>query len=503
MFKINLSDPAKYRLLEIIPGGLAWLTFAIALILSFVKPLWVIYFIIIFTLYWIVRISYLMLHVLYSWLTLRKSLKIDWQDKVKAIPGWDQYYHLIFLPTYKEGIEVIRHSFNCLNQIKYPLKNLIVVLGGEERDKDNFLKYAETIKQEFGDKFFKLLVTVHPKGLPEEIPGKGSNLVWMGNKVKEFIDTLEIPYEKIIASAFDIDSCVYPQYFSYLTYKYITHRDPTHTSFQPVAFYHNNIWDAPAFLRVVANSTTFWLLTELVRPERLFTFSSHSMSFKALVDVGFWEKDVVTEDSRIFLQCFDYYQGNYQTEPMFIPVSMDTVLSSTFKQSLINQYKQVRRWGWSIEHFPYMMWHFFIKKNQIPFWKKIKYMWNFAEGSYSWVTAPILLLVLGHLPMMLADKTVKATVIAQNAPFVLQNIMTIGMAGIIIYAILSTIILPKPTRKLAKYKYILMVLQWIFLPITMILFGSIPALDAQTRMMLGKRMGFDVTEKVRKVSAPS
>ena len=224
------------------------------------------------------------------------------------------------------------------------------------------------------------------------------------------------------------------------------------------------------------------------------------MSFKALVDVGFWEKDIVTEDSRIFLQCFIHYQGNYQTEPMFIPVSMDTVLSSTFKQSLINQYKQVRRWGWAVEHFPYMVWHFFIKKNRIPFWKKMRYLWNFTEGEYSWPTAPILLLVLGHLPMMLAGPATKTTVIAQNAPFVLQNLMTIGMAGIIIYAILSTVILPKPTRKLTKYKYIFMVLQWIFLPITMILFGSIPALDAQTRMMLGKTLGFNVTEKVRKVS---
>lgn len=498
MFKISA---AKFeRILEIIPGSVVWTTLILALILSIFKPLWLIYFVIVFSLYWVLRIFYLNIHVIYSWKRLRQALKIDWAKKVKEIPGWDSYYHLVVLPTYKEGLEVIETCIKGIIQNTHPLDKFIVVLGGEEGDQENFLKRAETIKEKYGNKFFKFLVTVHPRGLPGEIPGKGSNCAWMGKYAKELIDELKIPYEKIIVSNFDIDTIPHPHYFSHLTYQYIISPDPTHTSFQPVAFYHNNIWDAPMLLRVMANGTTFWLLTDLARPERMFTFSSHSMSFKALVAVNFWSRSLVTEDSHIFLQCFVHYNGNYRVQPMFIPVSMDTVLAETLWKSFRNQYLQVRRWGWTIEQFPFMVLNFFTEKGRdIPFWKKIKPFFNFTEGAFSWSTAPILLFSLGYLPFAWADTLTKTKVITQNAPYVLQNIMTVGMLGLILLAIMSTLLLP-PAPKGKKYRYIAMLLQWILLPVGMIIFGSLPALDAQTRLMLGGkyRLGFNVTPKIRK-----
>jgi hypothetical protein len=59
------------------------------------------------------------------------------------------------------------------------------------------------------------------------------------------------------------------------------------------------------------------------------------------------------------------------------------------------------------------------------------------------------------------------------------------------------LLLPKKPKKYGFFKYIAMLGQWIVLPVTIIIFGSIPGLDAQTRLMLGKYLGFWVTPKAR------
>ncbi|MCX6740079.1 MAG: glycosyltransferase family 2 protein [Candidatus Parcubacteria bacterium] len=497
--KFSPEERKKYRRLEYIPGLMIWATFIISISLSFIQPMWVIYFIILFSLYWVLRIFYFIFYSIYSAYVFNKAIKVEWKSKREALPNWQEYFHLFILPTYSEPYEVLETSLKGILECGYPSEKVIVAITWEERKKDVYDEVEPKIRKNFEGKFFKLLTTVHPDGMEGEIKAKAANANWVGWKCKELIDQLGIPYEKVIVSYFDCDTYVHKKYLDYLTYLYITHPNPTRSSFQPAVLYNNNIWDAPAPMRITAFSTVFWLLAELMRPDRLYTFSSHAMSFKALVDVGFWEKDIVTDDSRIFLQCFIHYNGDYEVTPMYIPVSMDTVIADTSMwNGFISLYKQQRRWGWGVEHLPYMLYHFGKKKDLIPFKVRIKYIWNLSEGMYSWATAPILLFILGRLPLYVAGPQVKATVLAQNAPFVLEWIMSIGMVGIIVSAILSIRLLPARPVHQPKYKWLVMLLQWALLPINIIIFGAIPAAEAQTRLMLGKYLGFFVTPKARK-----
>ena len=486
-----------YRTLEILPGALVWATFILAIALSFAKPIWVIVFIIIFDALWLIRISYLLVYLLTSFRRFRIESQRDWSSVASALPGYDSIVHLIFLPTYKEPEAVVDQSLASLTKVQYPADKLFVVLCGEAKDAQRFRTIAANMEAKYGKAFFRFLVTEHPQDVPGEVAGKGSNTAYAGRIAKGIIDELKVPYEKIVVSSLDVDTVVHPQYLACLTYHYLTVPNPTHASYQPLAVYSNNVWESPFLMRVVAMSTTFWLMTEQMRPERLFTFSSHSMPFQALVDVGFWQSDIVTEDSRIFVQGFVEYDGNYRVVPLFIPLSMDTVMSQSIGQSLKNQYVQQRRWAYGIENFPFMVWHFWGNA-AIPFLKKFRYLFNQLEGSFSWCTAPILIFILGRLPIAVANHQHLTSALTQNTPHILSIMMTVSMVGLIASAVMSMTLLPPRPANVPRWHWVVMFVQWVIFPVTMIAFGSLPATEALTRLLLGKYLGFNVTEKFRR-----
>ena len=230
------------------------------------------------------------------------------------------------------------------------------------------------------------------------------------------------------------------------------------------------------------------------------TFSSHSMSLRMLIDVGYWQKDIVSEDSRIFLQGLLHYNGAYRVTPIHLPVSMDTVMTGNYRASISALYKQLRRWAWGVENFPFLV-EAFSKNKEIPF--RIKFIWIFKqlEGMYTWATAPILIFVLGYLPFWLAPEQFRSFAVFQNTPFTLQWLMRFAMIGLFISAGLAmTLLPPRPSTYSRAYALLIMVLQWALLPITFVVFGAVPAIDAQTRLMLGKYLGFNVSPK-RKTSS--
>jgi hypothetical protein len=254
--------------------------------------------------------------------------------------------------------------------------------------------------------------------------------------------------------------------------------------------------------RVISFSSTFWQMMQQSRPEKLTTFSSQSLPFRVAVDIGFWDKDIVSEDSRIFWQAFLRYHGNFRAVPLFFPVSMDANVAPTFWGTMKNLYKQQRRWAWGVENIPYALLGF-QKDPKIS--KELKRYWTFhkIEGFHSWATNSLIIFAMGWLPVALGGKAFNGTLLSYNLPFITRGIVQLSMVGIATSAMLSIMLLPPKPPWFRKRHYLLYVIQWALIPLTLIIFGAFPALEAQTRLMLGGkwRLGFWVTPKGRNSKA--
>lgn len=499
-FSPDLSglDRVIYRALEIFPGAFAWGTILGIFAASYFYPIGAAFFIIIFDLYWLIKTVFLSFHLRANAKRMKMHLETDWSEMLARL-RWEHIWQLVILPMSREPYEVVKGSMGALLKSSWPKDRMIVVLSYEERLAGEGLDAGKKIYDEYKDTFPNFLLTTHPKNISGEIPGKGGNETWAARHVKKnFIDPARIPYENIIVSSFDIDTQVHSQYFECLTWHFLTaeSKNPARFSFQPVPVYNNNIWFSPALSRVVATSGTFWQMMQQERPERLTTFSSHSMNFRTLVDLDFWQTNIVSEDSRIFWNSLLFYDGEYKSIPLSYPVSMDANLAPTFLQTVKNVYKQQRRWAWGVENFPYVAFGFW-KNKKIPFRTKLYYVFNMVEGYWSWSTNAFLIFALGWLPIILGGQKFNTTVLAYNLPQITRIIMTFSMIGIVTSAIISMKLLPPRPARYSKLKTLAMALQWILVPLTIIFFGAFPALEAQTRLMLGKYMGFWITPKHR------
>jgi hypothetical protein len=534
ILEINLPQIQR-RLIEVLPGLLSWGTLIGLSVLAFLIPYWIAIFIIVFDVYVLIRAVYMSIHLVYAYRRLRKMRAINWLTRCKKVSAdldgyitettkkmnknwqsnqlhenlldikksgvkimqWDQVHHVVVLPTYDESITVLRASLKSLSKSSFPKENMHIVVGFEERIGESAYSKAEVLEKEFANIFGTFITTFHPDGLPGERRVKSANATWAMKKMEVAIKDKSIPVDNVLVSNFDSDTVASCSYFSHLTYNFITHPDRYHVSYQPLPLYHNNVWDAPSFSRVIAAGSTFWQMIESTRPERLVTFSSHSMTLRALKDVDYWEKDIISEDSRIFWQCLLHYNGHYRTEPLYTSVSMDAALANTWWQTLVNQYKQKRRWAWGIENFPYLILGF-LRNKKIPIRTKLIYTFRTLEGHHAWATTPIIVAGLGWLPILFGSPDFHSTILSYSLPFVGRTIISVAMFGLLISTALSLLLLPTRPSHIKAWRYIPMSLQWALFPFIATILSAFPALDAETRLMLGRDLQFNVMQKTRK-----
>ncbi len=184
--------------------------------------------------------------------------------------------------------------------------------------------------------------------------------------------------------------------------------------------------------------------------------------------------------------------------PLYITVSMDVAYAKNFLKTIVLQYKQKRRWAWGVENFPFVLSRFF-NPNQIPLTLKARRSFHLLESHVTWAIWAVIITLLAPLPVLLGGALFHQMPIGYNLPLITGLLLKFTLGTSLVWILLSRIILPPRPRDVPWIKNIVMAVEWVIVPFIILIIGSTPALDAQTRLMLAKYMEFYPTEKKRKV----
>lgn len=519
-----------YRFFEILPGLLSLLLFLTPIILSIFYVTAAAFFIILYILILLIRAAAMSTRVIEGYSHVKKARKVDWESllqdfyapeataerharaKNSLIKGHirnmkrlqsgnlidilpDEVMQVVIIATYNESPEIIHPTVeHVIESNGFEGRKTALFIAYEERGgKQKKQETLDTIKR-YKNKFYHAEAVEH-KLLPREIPGKGANATHTGRRIAEWAKKEGIDPSRVLVTTLDADNRPDKNYFSMLTYVYISVEDRKMKSYQPVALYTNNIWDVPAIMRLCAISNTYFHMANSMRLHALRNFSAHAQSLDALIDTDFWSVRTIVEDGHQFWRTYFRYDGKHEVLPLYTPIYQDAVYAGGRKRTTIAQFKQIRRWTYGASDIAYVASRAFFMKNKVP---KIDALFKFGrllESHVGWATSAPLLLLSGWVPLFVYSDA-DTSIVAQSLPSIISSINTVALISLLVVVYIGIATLPQRPPHHNRRRTVGFFWQWILTPVVGVAFNSVAAINSQTRLAFKRYIGvFDVTEK--------
>lgn len=542
----------KYRLLEILPGALSYTMIILLFALSIISPALGSYYLLLIIAVTLVKAVGIVYRTIQGYNAAKRAEKVNWhkrlldletpheryeellrhkckefafsehvenlkllsvgkdlvlserEEAIKeglvSFPKPKEIYHAVIMVAYNEGLETLIPTVEAVKNGSFDNKRIIFVFGYEERGGEAMAENAKVLKEKFKDDFFEFIAVMHPKDLKDEIQGKGPNLDFAAGELLEFVKKKKIPLENVIVTSLDSDNKMSKWYLDYVAYQFIVHPNRQHLSYQPVSLFTNNIWDAPAPMRIIAISNSFFNIISSMRSHTLKNFASHSQPLLALSEMGFWSKKTIVEDGHQYWRSLFFFKGNYEVLPIHVAIYQDAVMEETLIKTLKAQFIQLRRWDYGASDVAYVGVRLFSKDRkqigQMSFLPLFAKFIRLLEGHVTLAAISPMVAFGGWVPKIINSRS--KDLLTFNLPNTISLIQIFASVGLMTTILLSLKMLP-PRPKEVKTPRILMILQWLLMPVVAIVYQSFAAFYSQTRLLMGNYMEkFDVTKKVVK-----
>ncbi|MEO8105635.1 MAG: glycosyltransferase family 2 protein [Candidatus Saccharibacteria bacterium] len=510
-----------YRFFEILPGALSYLLIALPLILSLINVTAAVIFILAYLLIYFVRSIAFSARALGGYRTMKQHMKLDWNglladleigkitsrdvkrpawhaSNLARVQGYKQIFkpsdivHAVIIATVNESREVLEPTIQSVIGADYDAKRTILVFAYEGRAGQVAEDRVRGLLKQYKGEFRHAMMVKHPANIPGEVIGKGGNVTCAGHELQKYLEVQGIDPEKVIVTTLDADNRPDKRYFSALTYMYCVVSNPLRASFQPLPMFTNNIWDAPTLMRVVATGNNLFYIVGSKRPHLARNFSAHAQPMQALIDMNFWSVRTIVEDGHHFWRSYFRYDGDYRVYPISIPIYQDAVLADGYIRTLKAQFVQLRRWTYGASDVAYIASKGFFSNSKAPRFDVTTKFLRTLEGHVTWATGTLLIYFAAFIPPFIHPQSFAAN----ELPLIVSRVQRVGIIGLMASLYVCLLTLPPRPARYRRHRSVLMVAQWVFLPVTSIVYGSAAAFYSQTRLMFGRYMSkFDVTEK--------
>jgi cellulose synthase/poly-beta-1,6-N-acetylglucosamine synthase-like glycosyltransferase len=449
--------------------------------------------ILLFDAFWVYRSVALAMYSLLGFKKLQQWQKVDWWSEARKLKDHDKVHHLVVVPICGEPPELVAETLEFLVTQTVPTDQLSVMLAFEERI-PRAPHQARWLLSRYSGCFAHLWVSFHPE-LPGEVRGKAANVSYA---VKQAFTKLAHYLEKkptqVIVTVCDADSRLHPQYLAAVTAQYLRDPEGPWRMYQPAILFYANIWRLNPVFQVINALHSVWHLAKLVAQYKLITFSTYSLSLELVHRVGYWDADVIPEDSHMFFKAFYSQGGKVRVVPIYLPVYADAAESSSPWRTAVNQYRQERRWSWGVTDVPYVLFNA-LRAGHIPLSRRLHLGLRYLQEHLAWPTHWFILAFWPALLLWL-DPAFAATPWGEALPKWSSLLLDLSIPFAIVLVLVDMKLRPQPQHPLGLLQRILCVVSWGLLPVLSLLLSVLPAVEAHIRAFLGLRLEYWVTEKV-------
>jgi amino acid transporter len=188
------------------------------------------------------------------------------------------------------------------------------------------------------------------------------------------------------------------------------------------------------------------------------------------------------------------HEEEVRVEPIFLPVLADAAEGSSFWKTIVSHYRQTRRWAWGVSDVPYVVRRAF-EQRAVPFWARLRRVAFYAEEHVCWPTHWFLLTIGANLVAYFAPATAlaPATVLLTTVS-AWMLMLCLPCLAVVVY--LDRQLRPERHVPLSRWGQAVNLLVWLFIPVIGLILTTLPALDAHTRLLFGKYLHYQVTEKL-------